>query len=303
VSPASALSLRAVPGKTTADRARSWLRRLQKNTCQRYPARDLYAGDHWCVARSMEEDAAQARLRVSLWICSAGYGLIPADAFIASYAATFSPNHPDSVIRTSDNGHAGEARREWWSILSAWQGPAPDAPRSIHELAREHRTSTLLVATSPHYLEAFAEDLVQAAGVLGRDRLAIFCAGLHSHPVLGAYLVPCDARLQVTLGGALNSLNIRCVRHALGRASCDGPGLTALRRHFSRLLRRQPERLSNGRVQLSDKDVYAFICEAIKEDSSVRPTPLLRQLRASGRACEQSRFVELFRRAEGRRNG
>jgi hypothetical protein len=302
VAPASALSLRALRGNTPAVRARSWVDRLQKNTCQRYLAKELYAGDHWCVARSIEEDAGQAKRRVTLWVCSAGYGLIPCNASIASYAATFAPNHPDSVTRAGDNGHAETPRRDWWDALAGWQGPVPGAPRSIHQLAREHSKSTFLVAASTHYLDAVADDVKNAAAVLGSERLAIFCAGVHSHATLGDYLVPCDARLQATLSGALNSLNIRCVRHALGRSDSDGLELSALKKMFSRLPRVRPKPEAHASRKLSDKDVHAFIRDALKKDPSIRPTPLLRLLRASGRACEQSRFSQLFRRAEGGRH-
>jgi hypothetical protein len=160
----------------------------------------------------------------------------------------------------------------------------------------------LLVAASTHYLDAVADDLRRAAAVLGRERLAIFCAGLHSHAALGDYLVPCDARLQAILSGALNSLNIRCVRYALGLSDGKGLELSALKQHFSGLLQARPKRETHVSEKLSDKDVHAFVLDALKKDPSVRPTPLLRILRASGHACEQSRFGELFRRVEGGRH-
>ena len=301
LSPLSALTLRAVPGRSLAARAEAWLDRLQTTKATHLSAESLYAGNHWHVVRSMQNDATHLGSKISVWVCSAGYGLIPLRAEIASYASTFAPNHPDSVTRGADNGQASTARREWWRILAGWTGPDPGSPRTIHDLASARKNSIVLLAASPQYLDAAADDLTQATGVLGPERLAIFCAGLDSHPTLDPYLVPGDARLQTALGGALNSLNARCVRYALEHAGKDGLRLTALRKRFSRLLHKQPDRIAPKRTPLSDEEVCAFIQKALEKDKSLRPTPILDRLRTRGLACEQSRFCALFRRVEGGR--
>src|SRR5205807_4977590 len=109
--------------------------------------------------------------------------------------------------------------RAWWSALASWSAPDLRQPRTIKDLVSNHKSSHLIVAASPHYLDAVSDDLAKAAALLRPERLAIFCAGSNTHPTLGAYLVPCDARLQRALGGALNSLNVRCVRYALQHAA------------------------------------------------------------------------------------
>lgn len=303
LSPPSALMLRTVRGRTPAARAAAWLDRLQSAEVEHVPAESLYAGDHWQVVRAMRDDATRAGRRVCVWVCSAGYGLIPLGADIAPYGATFAPNHPDSVTRGQDNGRAGAARREWWRTLAGWSGPAPGSPRTIVDLVSGLKNRSLLVAASPQYLDAAADDLALAASALGPERVAVFCAGLDSHPILDPYVVPCDARLQKALGGALNSLNARCVRSALPQTGEDGVRLTVLRRRFSRLLSAQPQRTTPKRTPLSDDEVRAFIMKALREDATLRPTPLLDRLRRRGLACEQARFCALFRRAEGGRRG
>ncbi len=301
--PSAALMLRAVPGRNPAARADAWVRRLQAARNHYLPAASLYSGDHWHVARSVQQSAASDGHRVSVWVCSAGYGLIPLHAEIVPYAATFSPNHPDSVTRGVDNGGASAARRTWWETLAAWSGPASGEPRTIEDLVSGQKRSSLLVAASPHYLDAITDDLERAAGVLGPGRLAIFSAGADGHPSLGSYLIPCDARLQTALGGALSSLNARCVRYAIQNLDENGSDLTGLPSLFSRLLRKQPPRESAQRTPLSDEEVSAFIRDALAADPAVRPTPLLRRLRGTSRACEQSRFCRLYREAMGGRHG
>jgi hypothetical protein len=301
VIPSPALRLRSVPGRTTAARAQAWIDRLSTADVERLPASRLYSGDHWHVVRSIGQD--RQRHRVGLFVCSAGYGLVPVEANLAPYAATFALNHPDSVARSAKNGQASSAQRAWWEALAAWSGPVPGSPRSIADLACERKNSILLIAASPQYLDAVTDDLDRAAAAVGPERLAVFSAGADSHPTLAGHLVPCDARLQNALGGSLSSLNARCVRYALSHLGDDRLTFSSIRRLFSRLLNKQPEYEPTQRKALSDKEVCAFIRKALAADAGIRPTPLLRRLRDSDLACEQSRFTMLFRRVEGGRNG
>ncbi len=219
------------------------------------------------------------------------------------------PRHFARITRTSvrsagsERGRPRATRREWWGALAMWSGPTPGSPRTISQLASEYKNSVILVAASVHYLDAITEDLNDAAEVIGPERLAIFSAGTDFHPTLEPYLVPCDARLQGTLGGALNTLNVRCVRHALAKAEDSRLHRAGLRRMFSRLLKQQPERVIHQRKALSNEEVSDFIRRSLGADAGIRPTPLLQKLRQSGLACEQARFSELFRRVGGGRNG
>jgi hypothetical protein len=50
--PPSALTLRTVQGDSPSARADAWLKRLRAATTPAVPATELYAGDHWQVARA-----------------------------------------------------------------------------------------------------------------------------------------------------------------------------------------------------------------------------------------------------------
>jgi hypothetical protein len=58
-----------------------------------------------------------------------------------------------------------------------------------------------------------------------------------------------------------------------------------------------------NREPLTDEAVRQYIRVAMKKNPSVRHTPLLRQLRAAGNACEQSRFRSLFQEIQGSFHG
>src|SRR4051794_16593732 len=92
----AALRLRRTPGTGPGQRAMRWIERIASAGTDAVPARELYAGEHWDIARNLPA-AASGFVHPMLWVASAGWGLIPADAMIRPYSATFSARHLDSV--------------------------------------------------------------------------------------------------------------------------------------------------------------------------------------------------------------
>jgi hypothetical protein len=134
-------------------------------------------------------------------------------------------------------------------------------------------------------------------------RFAILCSGVREFGALSPYLLPSDARLQSKVGGALASLNIRVTRHLIDNTAPGDWSQKKLRALLAAWLEDQPERVRYDREPMSDEDVRREIRRALKSDPGARPTPLLRELRDSGRACEHSRFVRLFHETARPNNG
>ncbi|HQU44258.1 MAG TPA: hypothetical protein PK867_15665 [Pirellulales bacterium] len=281
--------------------ARCWLNRLATNTSPCVAAEDLYAGDQWSIARSLPAVAAKNGSQVSLWVCSAGYGLIPASAGVHAYSATFSSNHPDGVGACMRGAREG-LLADWWELLAAWQGPAPGEPRTLGELARRNSSSPLLVVASAAYVAAMRRDLEQASRCLDNPKsLTIVSAGSNRTGALAPHFLPCDARLRSLLGGSLMSLNARVARRLLLRYPATSLRCDELSVEFERLLRREPRPAPLDRRPLTDDQAKRFIRQCLKSNPSARYTPSLRLLRKRGWACEQKRFRALF--AEERESG
>ena len=105
------LQLGQVPGGTEAERARGWIARLaEADSVPLVPAVELYAGEHWSVARRFPLMSLPGE-EVRLWACSAGYGLIPAQAPVVPHHATLTPGQADSVPGPFPS---------WWSLLGEW---------------------------------------------------------------------------------------------------------------------------------------------------------------------------------------
>lgn len=267
-------------------RFEAWTRRLDAGEPVT-PAIDLYAGEHWQVARGLPAATGDA---ARLWVCSAGYGLVAADTRLHPYAATFSPGNADSV------GDSGGQARDWWRRLTNWPGPGTGRPRSFADLARRDPTASVLAVLSDAYVRACADDLREGADQLvDRDGFAVIgpaaCGG-----DIDDLLVPVTARLRALVGGSLQALHARVAAHLLATVARPGGVSRALlrdaARHAAATAPADPSRRSGG-VRLSDQEVRAFIGAELATGSA-SATVLLRRLRDSGRSCEQSRFKQLF---------
>lgn len=263
----------------------AWTSRLSTTDIDRVTATDLYAGEHWQTARALPANLTQP---TSLWVCSAGYGLISADTPIAPYAATFSPGEADSV------GSSTTAMRDWWHRLTGWIGPTSHLPRSFTALVCQDPQAIIIAVLSEAYLRACADDLRQAADCLAdRERLTIIGPGGRCREI-DDLIVPVTAALRPVVGGSLQALNIRAAAYLLNAAR-DNLSYTNLRKLTDQATTAappDPSRRSGGQ-KLSDEAVRRYIRGHLADGTSTA-TSLLRRLRQSGQSCEQSRFGALF---------
>jgi hypothetical protein len=291
-------SARNLPGGTLADRLSAWTSAFDQADIERIPAERLYAGDHWQVARSLSSSAPSG-LSVRTWICSAGLGLIRMETLVSSYAATFTPGHTDSVAPSGSS----YSTADWWTALAEWK-PTGTEHRTIASIALDaaHAGDTVLVALSEHYLRALRDDIADAVRTR-QARLAILSVGTApatlrrrspNEATIADCLLPAEARLKGIVGGAMQSLNVRLARRALNVADewVDNPAV--LGRLLQSWAAESPDLERFDRSRSDDEAIKEYIREARRMNPKVKHTTLLHALRASGRACEQSRLRALF---------
>ncbi|MDC0710225.1 hypothetical protein POL68_17240 [Stigmatella sp. ncwal1] len=281
-------------------RARQWWGRLEQHAAPPVCAMELYAGDHWRIIRELPAVAVEAGFSPQLWIASAGYGLIPSNAVIHPYSATFAPGKPDSVTVDQAGLRTRAQHQHWWDALSRMDCPAPRAPRQVQHLAESGRNPIILIVASPSYVAALEKDLVRAAQALHRpERLIIISARSSiSRGTLAPHWVPSSAHLQARLGGARLSLHARVARKALQRARHGILDARELRGYYGRLIQGSHPLVRYERTPMTDDDVRAFIAQALRTDP-LSCSATLRKLRDSGHACEQQRFKRLFLELRG----
>lgn len=294
IAPSARLEVRSLPSGSIDDRVQEWSTRLETTSAERRPARELYKGDHWTAVCEFELVGSSVGLNVEVWVASAGYGLIPLSAEIASYGATFAPEHDDFVLDCAPS-RGGGATSEWWSRLAAWHGPSPEAARSLTELAVTHPNTPMLVIVSEPYARALELDLLGASRLLdSSNNLSIVSIGLGPASPLAEFVLPGDARFSTWLGGTLTSVNARVGRAILERVNKWGLARDEIGRGLSARLEeldpyRQPKRENRG-----DDEVRTYIQTALAASPKATHSRLLKSFREEGYACAQDRFRRLY---------
>ncbi len=268
----------------------SALRSPAGETCA---ARDLYAGPYWAVVRQLPDVAAAAGLEARLWVASAGYGLVPGEATLHGYSATFRSGEPDSVASADDGAPFSEQLTAWWAALSTSHGPSRGVPRSLRRLADEER-ETIVVLASPRYVQAMAHDLRGAADVLGDNLLVVTSHEPRTDDPLASNVVPSRETLIGHVDGARPALHARVVRHMLEHVAEHPLSARTLRARYARLARSSDYARPPDREPMTDPEVRRFIRRELVSNPGLTHSRLLRVLRDGGRACEQKRFRNLF---------
>lgn len=282
------LQMRGVSNESIEARFDEWTEKLENSKSTPVTGTVLYSGEHWQVARSLPSIAHASGHQAELWVCSAGYGLVPANALIRPYSATLAHGHPDSIAHTSDEARA------WWRMQSTWSGPVSDAPRSLTELAARDPHGTIIAALSATYLAACGDDLLAAAGELSdHQNLTLISAGTRPKGTFADLICPVDGALQSALGGTLMSLNARAASYILTALGTERLNRAAARRVITELGATSLPTERPKREAASDEEIRALIARQLHTGPATY-TSMLRQFRSEGRACEQSRFARLY---------
>lgn len=276
---------RNLKGASVAVRARVWSERLSASEGG-FAAEQVYKGDHWSVVRSIANSRGPHKVQV--WVASAGYGLMSPQTRIVAYAATLSGGHVDSVASSS------EERRSWWASLTTNPPKAsPLGPRSIRKVAAKFSSSPLIIAASPEYIDAMADDILAASQRLDQpELLTVLCRSGGAPHELTPFAVHLSASLASELGGALTSLNARVVRWlvSFGTARLTRPTVD---RYIRQLSDRCCARVIPRRSKMTDAEVRKHIQDEQRVVFRSR-SALLKLLREKGYAVEQSRFGKIY---------
>lgn len=290
----NALRLRDFKGPQ-ALRAKRWCKSLADSKCAKTSAIDLYQGDHWAAILSLVRVAEFAGWTTEIWVASAGYGLIPTEAALVPYAATFGSGHPDS-IGAFDERAAKTVGPDWWDALSKWSGPVPCAPRTLTDLAKKSPRSKWLVCMSPTYLNAISPDLIMAKSSMKDPEGLILVSGKPGpkDKSLVPNWIPALDKCRASLGGSCNSLNARVGTQLLRRFPPNRWLAATIQPEANLWMASLPPADRPIRSPLSDEEAIAFIKSALSINPKMSHSALLRELRSKGMACEQGRFRRLF---------
>lgn len=294
--PATALQLRNAQ-EAFHERISGWIERLDA-TPRNIPANQLYKSDAWYIGRKFKQSLSNRGAK--LWALSAGYGIVSGDAHVASYSATFSAGHADSIHRLGDILPPVEARRKWWRELSRWSGPDGEQwLRSVSSIAADDPSAKLVVCVGSKYLEAIDCDLREAQRKLGcPDHLIVVTSKPCSTVELEESWVQIPSRFRLLVGGTLGSLSVRTairIINELGLTEVTASKANELLEDLSANVNEPP---NYKRKKVDDDAVVEWIRVCLVEDPVLSKTSALRNFRGLGFACEQSRFGRLFEQTQ-----
>jgi hypothetical protein len=284
IEPLPRLHLRSV---IADDRLAEWLGRLQEATPV-LPPTELYRGEAWRQALALVHDVPAARP----YVLSAGYGLVAFDTDIASYSATLSPGHLDSVV----GGVSGaRSTSEWMSGLLSWRGAHGAGDHaSVVEIANARPTEPILVCLGRTYAEAVAGDLRRASEALADpELLSVFSSGA---PIEGLdrSWVAVPGNLRLVLGGTLGSTGSRAAAAVVRAIRETRLVASTARAEVVRMSASAPS-LPNLRGRRSSDDaVREWIDGYLQHHPASSASRALKMMRGEGLACEQGRFRALF---------
>ena len=298
--PAHALCLRAHRSTPKKARLQSFIEALESATGEAIPAVDLYVGAYWATVRELPALAAGLDFEATLWVASAGYGLMPATSSVHAYSATFQVGVLDSVSTGPSEHSVRDQVLAWWEGLASWKGPARRSPRQIADLVADDPHATVIVIASPRYVQAMRRDLRSAGHVL-RDRLLVVSSIAADGEVgLAPMLIPSEASLLPVVGGSLPSLHARVARDIILGSRKHGLRAPEIQARYRQLIASSDYAGMPQRDNATDAEVVAFAHKALKGRPDLTHTPALRMWRDGGRACEQKRFKRIFQEVVSR---
>lgn len=235
-----------------------------------------------------EAKRVSARVNGSLWVVSAGAGLIHGDELLAPYDLT--PVGNQGGLQNVLQRHRTTAA-QWWGSLCGGQ--------AVARLLGDHANHMLLAALPANYVEMIESDLAQCAS-FASERMRLFtsragAAGLPAH--LAEVVMPYDERLEsvATYKGTRADFPQRALRHfveVLQGHTLDLPGGRAAVDQFMKSCLR-PESVNRRRA---DDSAIKEIIRREWRRTGGRCSVLLRYVRDDALvSCEQGRFSQLWR--------
>ncbi len=282
--PETALQARFLPRGTQKVVSETWVGRLTKVRCARLVlARDLYAGTAFRRAR-----VAADAVGCSLFVISAGLGLVAGTTLVPAYDLTLSPSAA-SPLQARLTGEF--APPLWWAALQHGPFASP-----LADLGR--RNGRILVALTQPYAALIGSALA-ALPVPIRGRLRLLGSGLIQHlpTALRGQAIQYDVRLNVLNPGMRMDAAARALAHfarliasiPVGSVEDDQQAVESALANISRPV-------AEKRPRVSDETLSEHIVCLARRGLSA--TNALRYLRCEAHmACEERRFRRLYEEA------
>lgn len=253
---------------------------------ERVRAIDLYGGGIWGDLRAKE--AALHQAGIAIRIVSAGLGLLSPDDRVPSYNATFAPGRKDSI---GGSRGAVKRNREWWRLLGLWKH-GWTGPRSLAATVRQYPEAAHVIALPLDYIDSVLTDVNQIIKDDACMKRTVVLATPYSsfgRRIPGSVEISGD--LYGALGGTRGTVLARAALYLAEKLKSNVTNRAALAAALAPL--KAKTKPLPVRTAQTNAAVTKFILTALHNNATVTHTALLRDYRASGYACEYTRFRKL----------
>ncbi len=244
------------------------------------PAYDLYQGNYWSEVRSLRRmlEFLDLGIEFNFYVASAGMGLISLEDTIPSYNATFSPNNPNSI---------GSRSRvvEWWSTINTIMN------RTSLEKIFQSSDFTFL-AVSQSYLFPMICGGIDLRATDGN--VALFSRSKNIPASLSNNAIPFIADFENYLGGTRDVQVLR-VLSKIFQNVVEPLNLEQVKEYLEYLFANEASKRNYNRSTVADSTIETWIKSQLSIDNKSSATSLLRRLRDSGFASEQTRFRKIYK--------
>jgi len=258
---------------------------------KRVRAIDLYGGGIWRDLRANEPALRESGVQIR--IVSAGLGLLCPDDRVPGYNATFAPGGRNSIGVARD---AVERNRAWWKLLCQWHDDW-HGPRSLGATVKRHPGAAHVIALPMDYLDSVLEDvnaIMKDEECQKRTVVLSTPYSFFSRRIPGTVDIAGD--LYGALGGTRGTVLARAAlflaEKLKGKVTDRGLVADTLAPLHAKT---KPVPV---RVAQTDTEVLKYIRGALLKRATAAHTMLLHAYRASGYACEYTRFRKLHAAAK-----
>lgn len=284
---------------------KKWKEALRESALKPKQAAELYSGPLWKASMEVWGIVRNRVPDARLWVLSAGHGLIAADSGIVPYDITFQESKAGvpslfskAQLESGPNSRRSVSQR-WWQLLTESNSKKPSSIREL--LANSNQADFSLFVIGKDYLDAVFDDLKEGIrSAPDPSHIAVISNNVDDPLAkqLRPHWLHASSRF-VNLKGANSTLvNPKIAKELLWHMFEEGGGLGSWSlAGFDGFLKKTSDSLDEPirpiRTPSSDEDVTDFIRESLKHGRRSF-TNLHRKWRDSGRACEYTRFRELF---------
>ena len=273
--------------------AREWFQATE-SAASKHRADELYVGRSFNEARHVSR-----MLAASLWVVSAGLGVVSADELIPNYDLTVA-NGRNSLVPVLTTFNADPS--DWWTALTLQFG----ARRTLQSTLGRTGDSLVLLALPASYLQLIVKEL-EALAPRQLTRLRIFTSSRGRTilpPTVRRAAMPYDERLETSgMPGTRTDFPQRALRHFVEELSGHDLDVDAAAGLVSQAMHRLTKRTVPHRIRMNDDE----IAELLRDNwHRFRGTSsgLLRYLRDEAFiACEQRRFQGIWRHVKNQLRG